>query len=32
MISCDFPTFAAERIHQADGPFDELARLVDFFY
>src|SRR5206468_1742795 len=28
--SGDFPPFAAERIHQSHGPFDELARLVHF--
>jgi hypothetical protein len=30
--SGDFPTVAAQRIHQLNRPLDELGRLVDFFH
>src|SRR5262245_1501848 len=32
LSSGDFPTVAAQRIHQLDRPLDELGRLVDLFH
>src|SRR5262249_6617288 len=30
--SGDFPTVAAQRVHQLDRPLDELGRFIDFFH